>query len=1686
MSTISGTITHSVTLNTSGTYASPLTIAATGAVLNPTYNPAITGLSGSRATVVNFGIVKATGGGDPDGIRLQGGGTVNNATASAYIFGRDEGIDTLAPATVTNVGTIGGNNRGVDLEAGGSLANSGLIFSAYYGVRTGIGDNPYTLNGQTGIITNSGTITAGKYGLGVELASGGSVGNSGKIVAGSYGVRVGNNGYNGSLATHPGTVTNSGTITTTGHNGAGVELGSGGTVTNSGVISETSAGNAVVLRAGGTVLNLSTGTITAASGYGVKIVGTVSATVTNYGRITGPSGGIILYSGGLIRNNAGGSLSSAFAEHGALVENYGAIGGGGNRTGIGLGELGGPVGTVINTGTITGAVYGINLHAGGTVVDGGTISGAGGDAVRFGGTGGNLLALESGYRLSGPVYASAAAVNTLELLGSASGAVTVSYNALHLTNFQHVLFGPGGYETLKIANASGTLPLTVSGFGASSEIIDLTAIGTNGRIVQFDTVAHRLTIVGSGGTVTLQLDASDGTVFRTQSDGVSGTDLLPQAPGSGTTIGHGITLSASGTYASPLTIAANGYVFNKGTGPAVYGPATGAWTVANAGRVTATGAGSSAVKFGLGGNVANSGTLLGSYHGIDIGAAPAAVSNSGIIASTGTGGDGVVLRAGGYVLNQSGGTISTAGKYGIAIAGTVAGTVVNYGRITGPSGGAILYQGGLVSNHSSGYLSSVLTQHGGVVVNSGVIGGAAGNRAGIALGRLGGPSGTVVNTGTVTGATYGARLLAGGTVLDAGLISGAGGNAVRLGGTGSNLLALQAGYKLLGSVYGATGASNTLELLGSAAGLVTVSYNGLGLSHFQDVLFGPAGYAALRIANKGGTLPITISGFAALSDAIDLTAIGTDGHVVQFDTVAQRLTIAGAGGTVALQLDASDGASFRTHSDGASGTDLLLGTPGIGTTIGHGIVLSTSGAYQSPLTIAASGYIFNNGTDPTVYGPPTAAWTFVNAGRVKATGASNNAVDFNLGGSVGNSGTLTAYNHVIDIIGGAGTVTNSGKIASLGGGNGVLLQAGGTVVNLATGTISAASAYGVRFNGTVAGTIVNYGRITGPSGGVILYSGGLVDNRQTGYIGSVFTEHGGTVTNSGQIGGVAAGNRTGIGLGELGGPIGTVVNSGTVSGDTRGIWLHAGGAVIDAGTISGGSYAIRFGGTGSNLLALQTGYKLVGGVYGAAGAGNTIELLGSAASPITADYQALHLTSFKDALFGPGGYSTLRVNNTGGTLPVAISGFTAPTEILDLTAIGTNGTIAQFDTVAHRLTIVGSGGTVTLQLDTSDGTAFRTQSDGASGTDVVPVQQVSGMMAQGITLTSASSPLVITATGVISNGGNGSAVYGPGAATWSVANYGSIAATGPGGNGVAFAAGGRIGNSGAVSAGSVGVWIGGAAGIVTNSGSIVAGTYGVALASPGTVTNSGTIAGGQAAVVFNAAGDRLIVDPGAVFDGIVAGGGGTLELAAGSGTGILSGLGTSFADFAAVTIDAGAVWRFSGASTLTGSLVDGGTLMTGSLTVAGAFRNSGIIELLPGALDLQQGASGSGAIVFTAIGETVVIGQPGQPHTFSNPIVGFRSGDTIDVAGIVGNGYSYAAGVLTLKHGTAAVARLTLATVPAAGASVHLASDGSGGTSITLAPSSTGSLALSASATSPSHETTLLDNPGMFWHLQSG
>ena len=304
-------------------------------------------------------------------------------------------------------------------------------------------------------------------------------------------------------------------------------------------------------------------------------------------------------------------------------------------------------------------------------------------------------------------------------------------------------------------------------------------------------------------------------------------------------------------------------------------------------------------------------------------------------------------------------------------------------------------------------------------------------------------------------------------------------------------------------------------------------------------------------------------------------------------------------------------------------------------------------------------------------------------------------VKFLAGGALGNAGRiLDSGGAGVVVAGSAGAVTNTGTITGESGGQGVELLAGGSVGNTG-GTIQ--GYIGVEID-SAAGTVTNSATITGTGGG--LASG-------------VNLNHGGSVANTG---GLIQGY-TGV---LIAGAAGTVTNTGTIIGTTGdGVELELGGTVIDSGTIIGG-YGVRLDGSGSDLLVLEQGYKLVGGAYGGVSPTNTLELSGSL-GPVTATYNTLGLVHFQDVLLGAGGGETLKITNTAA-LPGTISGFTVSGgQTIDLTTLAFAGnTSVAFN--SGTLTVTEGANSVSLKLGAASypGITWLASSDGGTGTDITP------------------------------------------------------------------------------------------------------------------------------------------------------------------------------------------------------------------------------------------------------------------------------------------------------------------------------------------------------------------------------
>lgn len=633
------------------------------------------------------------------------------------------------------------------------------------------------------------------------------------------------------------------------------------------------------------------------------------------------------------------------------------------------------------------------------------------------------------------------------------------------------------------------------------------------------------------------------------------------------------------------------------------------------------------------------------------------------------------------------------------------------------------------------------------------------------------------------------------------------------------------------------------------------------------------------------------------------------------------------------------------------------------------IVLATED--QNPISIAADAYVL--GASYAVGANAPIDWTVTNAGTLQSGGTGALSDGIVLEASAGTpsaavigyivntpSGIINGYDAGVWIQA-AGTVINQGVIAARYGKNstnpgytyasglltplaGAVVLGGGDVTNAASALISG---YVEAVNVGQAGTVLNAGTIqaTGSQGafGIVLPAGGSITNQTGGTISgsdAILAFAADTMITN-ETGGTIAGTNFGI---DVLAASATVLNSGVISSGTRtALGLEQGGTISNfaSGTISGASYGIFSSGplTLGNVGTISGIVEVGAIVLGAAIVNN------AATGVISGRYDGIYVGGTADSTITNSGNLTGRLGDGLGVAAAA--------------AVINNG-----------------GGTIA-------GNKFGVQ--GGNGGDSVT---------NAGRITSAQSGygagVGLTGGGDITNQAGGYI-----GAQWKGVQIGAASATGIGGS---------IVNDGTINAddgagNGAGVWIYGA-GVVTNGpGAIIAGgADGVVAYEQTTLVNQGTISGAQYAFIAVNPGfaDRLVVSPGAEFQGMVNGGNvvgsaiyTTLELAAGASVGTISGFGTQFVNIGKIALDANATWS------LGGSVTGGQTIQFdgsgASLTlldpseVAGTVVSAGSLSGLPtlSGFDVGDTLVLAGIIDVTGVavgsGDVLSISQAGGP-----------------------------------------------------------------------------------------------------------
>ena len=624
----------------------------------------------------------------------------------------------------------------------------------------------------------------------------------------------------------------------------------------------------------------------------------------------------------------------------------------------------------------------------------------------------------------------------------------------------------------------------------------------------------------------------------------------------------------------------------------------------------------------------------------------------------------------------------------------------------------------------------------------------------------------------------------------------------------------------------------------------------------------------------------------------------------------------------------------------------------------------------------------------------------------------------------------------VAISGDAGTVINAGLI-SASSGVGVYLGAGGYAANTSDSTVPEIVGVlgGIRVAGDF-GTVVNDGLITSTSvAAITMAAGGYVSNATTGTIsadtGGIFiTGQAGTAINGGTIAAAAAdglyfgaggyaGNMGGTNPGvisgaddgvRIAGAEGEVVNFGAITG------MNGAGIALDSGSVTNGPDATLDGGADGLVVSLGGGYLLNDGDISGTNASGVLLRAGGAVTNqtdgvISGGGGGLYIYSDQGTVFNAG----LIEGNDDGSTGVYLGGGGSVTNAAGGTITGVTGialanaagTVTNDGGIYGALAGIhlGAGGSVTNSADGVITGGFGIALSGAAGT-VVNQGTIAGEGTGALTVPGfgavAYGGIVLLSGGVVTNTTDGEisgeiggvVFYGTG----SLNNAGEI--TGGTGPGVRLAAGGKI---------------------VNGVDGDISGTVGVTLSAGGTLSTGGTITGTDGtAVQFGGTGvSHLTLYPDAVMDGAVLGSGtagarNTLELAAGTGPGTLTGLGSKYLGFNTVDVDTGARWTFASTNTLAS-----GQAMTiaGELTVAGGLINRGTIK---GAITLAGGASldNAGGAIKAAAGDAVYgTGASSIVNAGGGSIDGADAG--VRIAG--GAGTLTNAGLIETSGGTYAV-----------------------------------------------------------------
>jgi RHS repeat-associated protein len=1063
------------------------------------------------------------------------------------------------------------------------------------------------------------------------------------------------------------------------------------------------------------------------------------------------------------------------------------------------GQIGSPVGTMTNQGTITGTAASgttVYVYLGGFSVSGtnsGTIQDTSGDLQVYGGfTNTGTISISGGGTLTvsdnnGDAWSNTGTISTtnstVKLDGSFTQAElgTLNRDAGSTIDLIGLLTGglslnatTGSWQILSghlsgALTGSGGSVLTVAGAGYfdnlsldSSNALDMQSV--NGAYVY---VVNDLTLNGT----TLQIGSSDGTnaaalLFDSTTDNLKGTgtvvmnknvnNQLYAASGCTLTVASGVSIdAAAGRIGCDM-----GVIDNKGTitataasGTAVIvdlGSSDGSGT--NDGTITATSG-----DLTVGGPFANNGTISISGGGtLTVGSSGYAWTNTGTSATISATGstvhlDGSITQADvGTFNHDAASTIDVTGKFtgGLTLSAATGSWYLLGGTISGAltaSGGSVLYgtaSGGTldgVSLDASNALDLQTVNNASVYVTNDLT-----------------LSGTTVTIGNSAGTTYGQMIFTSTTnsLLGTGTID-LGSNANNQLAAGANdSLTIPAGIAVnaaggdIGALYGSENAVLTNQ------GTITV--NPAAGSRVQLALGGSAGTgtnSGTIQASGGGQLQVegafTNTGTISIDGGGDLDlgdnsfnwtntgTISTTNSTVHLQGAITQANIGTLNRDSGSTIDLSGTLSGGLTLDATTGSwNLFYGTLSGGTLTASGGSHLVATKYAGTL----DGVSLDNTNALDMTGDFDATVYVTNDLTLSGT-------TIDLGNSGGNTQGFLVFTCSTDHLKGTGTINLSSNTT-----NAVYAQ-GGDTLSIGSGiTINA-------IGGMIGGVFSNAGNINILGGGTVTLGSNSDPWTNTGTIAVT----GSTVNLGGAF--------TQAGLGKFSRDTASTVNlSGTLTGGlaldaTTGSWNLAGGTLAGALTGSGGSVLYATGNSGflnsvsldaTNAFDLQTSSGATAYVVGGLTLAGTTLTIGAANG---STYATLLFADPTNTLLGSG---TVNLGSDGNNALEPVSGST-----LTLAAgIRVNATGGS---VGCTVGVLNNQGTITASA--AAGTAVNVNLGGFSGTGT-----------NSGTIAATSGDLNVTGaftnTGKISLAGGGTLSVGTDGYTWS--NVGTIFVDDPG------------------------------------------------------------------------------------------------------------------------------------------------------------------------------------------------------------------------------------------------------------------------------------------------------------------